>query len=46
MGFVNTESNERTYWMPLNEVSSDTFTLAIDKKVGAMLKILNDTSGR
>jgi ADP-ribose pyrophosphatase YjhB (NUDIX family) len=43
-GFVNTETNERTYWMPLSEVSSDTFTLAIDKKVGAMLKIMNDTN--
>jgi 8-oxo-dGTP diphosphatase len=38
-GIVNSEANERTYWMPLSEVSSDTFTLAIDKKVGAMLKI-------
>jgi 8-oxo-dGTP diphosphatase len=39
MGIINSEANERTYWMPLSEVSSDTFTLAIDKKVGAMLKI-------
>lgn len=38
-GFINNEANERTYWMPLNEVSSDSFTLAIDKKVGTMLQI-------
>lgn len=43
-GIVNSEVNERTYWMPLSEVSAYTFTLAIDKKVGAMLKILNGSN--
>jgi 8-oxo-dGTP diphosphatase len=37
---TNNESNERTYWMPLQEVSADIFTLAIDKHVGAMLQKL------
>ena len=42
---INHEENERAYWMPLEDVSADTFTLAIDKKVGDMLQILfNDTS--
>lgn len=31
---------ERTYWMPLKDVSAEVFTLAIDKHVGAMLKTL------
>ncbi len=35
---VNEMPNERTFWMALNEVSADTFTLAIDKVVGSMLK--------
>ena len=35
--FVNSEANERTYWMNISEVSADTFTLAIDKVVGGML---------
>lgn len=34
---VNTEANERTYWLPLSELSPDTFTLPIDKIVGGML---------
>lgn len=34
---VNTEPNERTYWMALSDVSEDTFTLPIDKVVGRML---------
>ncbi len=34
---LNTEPNERTYWMDIFEVSADTFTLAIDKVVGGML---------
>jgi ADP-ribose pyrophosphatase len=34
---INTEPNERTYWMPLSEVSANTFTLPIDKVVGRML---------
>ena len=35
---VNTEPNERTYWIPLTEVSADTFTLPIDKHVGRMIQ--------
>lgn len=35
---TNHVPNERTYWMPFSEVSADTFTLAIDKIVGGMLK--------
>lgn len=42
---VNLVENERTYWMPLAGVSTDTFTLAIDKIVGGMLQTLfNDYS--
>ena len=42
---VNLVENERTYWMPLTDVSTDTFTLAIDKIVGGMLQTLfNDYS--
>jgi ADP-ribose pyrophosphatase YjhB (NUDIX family) len=37
---TNHEANERTYWMPLHEVSEATFTLPIDKAVGKMLQIL------
>ncbi len=37
---TNHEENERTYWMPLNEVSGETFTLPIDKVVGKMLQTL------
>jgi 8-oxo-dGTP diphosphatase len=39
--FTNAEPNERTYWMPLAEVSADTFTLAIDKTVGGLLARLS-----
>lgn len=35
--FINTEPNERTYWLPLSELKEDTFTLPIDKIVGKML---------
>jgi 8-oxo-dGTP diphosphatase len=35
---VNHVPNERTFWIDLAEVAADTFTLAIDKKVGEMLK--------
>jgi len=31
--------NERTYWVDIETVSADTFTLPIDKRVGAMLKM-------
>ncbi len=37
---TNHVENERTYWMPLNEVSEDIFTLPIDKVVGKMLETL------
>jgi ADP-ribose pyrophosphatase YjhB (NUDIX family) len=33
----NSEPNERTYWMPLEELSDETFTLPIDRLVGKML---------
>jgi 8-oxo-dGTP diphosphatase len=35
---VNLIPNERTYWMSLDEISEETFTLAIDKVTGRMLK--------
>jgi 8-oxo-dGTP diphosphatase len=38
---INNITNERTYWMPLADVSEDTFTLAIDKVVGGMLQTTN-----
>ena len=34
--FTNQMHNERTYWMELKDVSPDTFTLPIDKKVGGL----------
>ena len=34
---VNAEPNERTYWLPLAEVSAETFTLPIDQVVGRMI---------
>ena len=34
---VNREPNERTFWMDTKDISTDTFTLAIDKVVGGML---------
>ena len=34
---TNHVPNERTYWVDISEVSADTFTLAIDKRVGDML---------
>ena len=37
---VNNEPNERTGWMDVKDISSDTFTLPIDKVVGAMLNNL------
>lgn len=33
----NSEANERTYWMPLQELGEETFTLPIDRVVGRML---------
>ena len=35
---INHVENERTFWMDASAVSADTFTLAIDKVVGGMLK--------
>ncbi len=35
---TNYVDNERSYWIDLQDVSADTFTLAIDKVVGGMLK--------
>ena len=40
----NRNDNEKTYWLPLSEVSEDTFTLGIDKKVGGMLAVLHRKS--
>ena len=37
---TNHVDGERTYWMPLAEVSGETFTLPIDKVVGGMLQQL------
>jgi ADP-ribose pyrophosphatase YjhB (NUDIX family) len=37
---VNHMPNERTYWMDMQEVTANTFTLAIDRKVGGMLQEL------
>ena len=34
---VNLMDNERTYWLPLKEITEHTFTLPIDKKVGIMI---------
>lgn len=35
---VNHVENERTYWIPVELVSEDTFTLPIDKVVGELLR--------
>lgn len=35
---VNMEPNERTYWMDVEDISTDTFTLPIDKIVGGLLR--------
>ena len=40
---TNQMHNERTYWMELKDVSPDTFTLPIDKKVGGLLQDLYAT---
>ncbi len=42
--FTNQMHNERTYWMDLKDVSADTFTLPIDKKVGGLLQQLHSTA--
>lgn len=35
---TNTEANERSYWMDLNDVNEHIFTLPIDKVVGRLLQ--------
>ena len=35
---LNNEANERTFWMQLEDVCADTFTLPIDRHVGALLQ--------
>ena len=35
---INNEPNERTFWMDLEDLSAETFTLPIDKLVGGMLR--------
>jgi ADP-ribose pyrophosphatase YjhB (NUDIX family) len=42
--FVNQMPNERTYWMNLNDVSGETFTLAIDKIVGDRIRTIYQTN--
>jgi ADP-ribose pyrophosphatase YjhB (NUDIX family) len=37
---TNHVPNERTFWMDCGDVSEETFTLPIDKKVGGMLQAL------
>ena len=37
---TNHIDGERTYWMSLNEISGETFTLPIDKVAGGMLQTL------
>ena len=34
---INHMHNERTYWININEISADTFTLPIDKAAGTLL---------
>lgn len=34
---LNQEENERAYWLPLDALDEDTFTLPIDRLVGSML---------
>lgn len=41
---TNHVDGERTYWMPLQAVSGETFTLPIDKIVGGMLATLYSNS--
>ena len=37
---VNLIEGERTYWVDIKEVSENSFTLPIDKRVGSMLQTL------
>jgi ADP-ribose pyrophosphatase YjhB (NUDIX family) len=34
---LNSQPNERTYWLPLSHLTENTFTLPIDRLVGTML---------
>jgi len=34
---INHIANERTYWMNIDDICEDSFTLPIDRKAGAML---------
>ena len=36
---INLNENERSYWVKLSDISKDTFSLPIDKKVGTMLML-------
>ena len=35
----NINDNEKTFWLPISQITNDTFTLPIDKKVGMMLRV-------
>lgn len=35
---VNLVEHERTFWLPLSQITEDTFSLPIDRKVGGMLR--------
>jgi ADP-ribose pyrophosphatase YjhB (NUDIX family) len=37
---TNQNDGERTYWMNLDKITADTFSLPIDKHVGEMLRIM------
>jgi 8-oxo-dGTP pyrophosphatase MutT (NUDIX family) len=43
---INLLENERTYWLPLHLVAAETFTLPIDKTVGAMLRLQQGGTGK
>lgn len=44
ISITNHVHNERTYWMDINNVSAETFTLPIDKIVGGLLKDMRQNS--
>ncbi len=37
-GFQNKQADERSFWMPIQELDEDSFTLPIDRMVGRMLR--------
>jgi len=41
---VNNVPEERTYWMDIKDVNGETFTLAIDRRVGELLQALYITN--